>query len=146
MYAPSPGDPGFSAVLLNSAFAGIALTEDEVLTFVQKSIKSVWALEMLLLLRRERQRAWRTGDLVRELRSSDSAVGEAIASLRGAGFISAEASDTYRYEPASAQLDEIAARVEGIYAEKPLAVAKVIMSAPNEKLRIFADAFKLKDQ
>lgn len=122
------------------------MTEDEVLKFVQKSIKSVWALEMLLLLQRERQRAWSSGDLIRELRSSDSAVGEAIASLRGAGFASAEPGDAVKYDPASAELDEIAGRVQAIYAEKPLAVAKAIMSAPNDKLRVFADAFKLKDQ
>lgn len=122
------------------------MTEDEVLTFVQKSIKSVWALEMLLLLRRERPRAWRSPDLVRELRSSDSAVGEAIASLRGAGFASTDSGDAVKYDPASPQLDEIAERVQAIYGEKPLAVAKAIMSAPNDKLRVFADAFKLKDR
>jgi hypothetical protein len=52
----------------------LLVTEDELLKFVQDSIKSVWALEMLLLFRRERQRAWNAGNLVRELRSSDSAV------------------------------------------------------------------------
>ena len=121
------------------------MTEDEVLEFVQKSIKSLWALEMLLLLRRERQRAWAAGSLVRELRSSDSAVAEALAGLRNAGFVTASPDGTYRYEPASPQLEDVAARIERLYAERPLTMAKVIMSAPNEKLRIFSDAFRLKD-
>ena len=142
--AQRPGPPRFRRPLGHS-IAGLLVTEDEVLRFVQKSIKSVWALEMLLLLRRERDRVWRSGDLVRELRSSDSAVGEAAASLRGAGFASAESGDAVRYDPASPELDAMAARVQAIYAEKPLAVAKAIMSAPGDKLRIFADAFKLKD-
>jgi hypothetical protein len=40
----------------------------------------------------------------------------------------------------------MAERIEAVYAAKPMAVAKAIMSAPNDKLRIFADAFKLKDR
>jgi hypothetical protein len=123
----------------------LLVTEDELLKFVQNSIKSVWALEMLLLFRRERQRAWNAGNLVRELRSSDSAVAEALVALHGAGFIAATPEGPYRYQAASPELDEIAVRIEKLYAERPLAMAKAIMSAPNEKLRIFSDAFKLKD-
>jgi hypothetical protein len=123
----------------------LLVTEDELLKFVQNSIKSVWALEMLLLFRRERQRAWDAGDLVRELRSSDSAVAEALTGLRNAGFVTATPDGRHRYEAASPELDAIAARIERLYGERPLAMAKAIMSAPNEKLRIFSDAFKLKD-
>ncbi len=122
------------------------MTEDEVLAFIQRSIKSVWALELLLLLRRERDRAWPTAELVRELRSSDAAVTEAAAGLKSAGFLTTEGGELVRYWPASPELDRIAGEIETIYAAKPIAVVKGIMSAPNEKLRIFADAFKLKDK
>jgi hypothetical protein len=122
------------------------VTEDEVLAFVQRSVKSVWGLELLLLLRRERQKSWRVADLVLELRSSEAAVDVALDGLRGAGFVSAEAEDLYRYAPASPELDEVAGRIDAVYAAKPMAVAKAIMSAPNDKLRIFADAFRLKDR
>ena len=121
------------------------MTEDELLRFVRNWIKSVWALEMLLLFRRERERAWNPGDLVRELRSSDSAVAEALTGLRNAGFVTAAPDGRYHYSAASPGLDDIAARIERLYGERPLAMAKAIMSAPNEKLRIFADAFRLKD-
>jgi DNA-binding IclR family transcriptional regulator len=100
---------------------------------------------MLLLFRRERQRAWDAGDLVRELRSSDSAVAEALSGLRHAGFVTATPDGRYRYAAASPELDDIAAQIGTLYGERPLAMAKAIMSAPNEKLRIFSDAFKLKD-
>jgi hypothetical protein len=122
------------------------VTDDDILAFVRKSIKSVWALELLLLLRREQSRAWAHQELVRELRSSDAIIVEAAASLRAAGFVAAEPGEVYRYAPASAELDHIAAQIEATHAAKPLALAKAIMSAPNDKLRIFADAFKLKDQ
>jgi hypothetical protein len=122
------------------------VTEDGVLAFIQRSIKSVWALELLLLVRRERDRAWPIDELVRELRSSDAAVSEAVTSLKSSGLLAADSADVVSYRPASAELDRMAAAIESTYAAKPLAVVKMIMSAPNEKLRIFADAFKLKDR
>ena len=122
------------------------MTEDEILSFVQRSVRSVWALELLLLLRRERGQAWRLEDLVRELRSSDAAVDGALESLHSAGYVTTDPGELFRYAPASPHLDEMAERIEAVYAAKPMAVAKAIMSAPNDKLRIFADAFKLKDR
>ena len=97
------------------------MTEDELLRFVQNVIKSVWALEMLLLFRRERQRAWDASQLLKELRSSDSAVAEALVCLCSAGFVTATPEGPYRYEAASPELDDIAARIEKLYNERPLA-------------------------
>lgn len=122
------------------------MTDEGVLVFVQGTIKSVWALELLLLLRREPQRAWSLDELVRELRSSEAAVSEALTSLRNSGFVGSDAGSVYSYLPASTDIDAVAARIEAVYAAKPMAVAKAIMSAPSDKLRIFADAFKLKER
>ena len=122
------------------------MTDDDVLAFVQNSVKSVWALELLLLLKRERQRSWAIDELVRELRSSEAAVSGALESLRTAGFVATEPVELYSYGPASADLDQMAEHIQAVYAAKPMAVAKAIMSAPNDKLRIFADAFKLKER
>lgn len=121
------------------------MTDDDVLSLVRTLIKSVWGLEVLLLLRRDSQRSWALDEMVRELRSSEMAVGEGLSTLQSAGFIAVDGESRYRYQPASVDLDRISARVEALYATKPLAVAKAIMTAPNDKLRIFADAFKMKD-
>ena len=120
------------------------VTEDDTLAFVRDTIKSVWALELLLLMRRERERSWSRDDLVRELRSSDAAIGEAVVGLRNAGFLANSGADGLQYWPASPDLERIGDEIEAIYAAKPIAVVKAITSAPNDKLRIFADAFKLK--
>jgi len=122
------------------------VNENDVLAFVQRSIKSVWALELLLLLRRDRQRIWRPEDMVLEMRSSDAAVAEALTGLRSIGFTAADSAGLHTYQPASAELDRIAERIEEVYAAKPLAVVKAITSAPNDKLRLFSDSFKLKDR
>jgi len=122
------------------------VNENDVLAFVQRSIKSVWALELLLLLRRDRQRTWRPEDMVLDMRSSDAAVAETLTGLRSIGFIAADSAGLHTYQPASAELDRIAERIQEVYAAKPLAVVKAITSAPNDKLRLFSDSFKLKDR
>lgn len=121
------------------------MTDDELLARIHGLVTSVWGLESLLLLRKAAPAALGQADLVRELRSSDVAVENALAALRVAGFVAADPDGRTRYEPASRELDAIAGRIEALYAAKPLAVAKAIMSAPSNKLRIFSDAFRLKD-
>jgi hypothetical protein len=51
---------------------------------------------------------------------------------------------SFRYAPASAELDRIVGELEKVYAERPTTVVKAIMAAPSEKLQIFADAFRIK--
>lgn len=120
------------------------VTDEEIFAFVRTSVRSVWALELLLLLRRDPARSWHPDDLVRELRSSPAIVHEELAALCAAGLCG-HAEGRYRYQPATAAQDALAAALQDTYAARPMAVVKAIMSAPNEKLRIFSDAFKLRD-
>jgi hypothetical protein len=41
-------------------------------------------------------------------------------------------------------LDHAVGQVERVYAERPSAVVKAILSAPNDKIQSFADAFRLR--
>ena len=50
------------------------MSEEEVIGFIREHIGSVYTLELLLLVKRDRHKSWTVGDLVRELRSSDTAV------------------------------------------------------------------------
>jgi len=118
---------------------------DEVLRFLRTWIASVWALELLLLLRRERQRAWRVEDLIRELRGSIGIVTTALIELQGAG-LAAEAEGAFRYHPATPELDGTVAEVAKAYAEYPYAVSQAIFTAPSHKIQLFAEAFRIKKE
>jgi hypothetical protein len=117
---------------------------EHVLQFVRRFIKSVWTLDLLVLMRRSRERAWTLEGLVRELRGNRTLVDEVLSSLVGAGLLVVEADGSYRYQPASPELEGIAAELERHYAERPVALIKEIVSAPNEKIQTFADAFRIK--
>lgn len=121
------------------------MTEDDALAFATASIRSVWALEMLLTLKRNPHRPWTVDALILELRSSQVGVNEALANLRAAGLASEDNPGQFQYRAASPELDELATALEKIYAIKPMAVIKAVVSGPSDKLRIFSDAFKFKD-
>jgi hypothetical protein len=121
------------------------VTEAEILDFVRKSIRSLSALEVLRCLRGDRDRSWRADALVRELRSSKVAIADALNCLRAAGLVEEAPNNSYRYHPASPELDEVAAIIVGTYAAMPSAVINALFAEPNEKLRLFSDAFKLKE-
>ena len=120
------------------------MTEEEIYAFVRDSIGSVWALELLLLLRRADDRIWSSAELVRELRSSDTAVTDCLTKLVDLGIVSS-AEAGYRYQPSSSKVAHSVDELQKLYAAKPISVMKAIMTAPNEKLRIFSNAFRLKD-
>ena len=118
-------------------------SDADIVAFVRAAISSVCALELLILLRRERQQCFRADQVVRELRSSQLAVAQALEHLTKAGLIEELPGTGYRYQQVSVQLDAICDRLESLYARKPVMIVRAILDAPNEKLRTFADAFRL---
>ena len=63
---------------------------------------------------------------------------------RNTGLLAAEPTDRFCYRPASEHLGALVSDMQSLYRAKPLTVINAIAAAPNEKLRIFADAFRLK--
>lgn len=121
------------------------MTDDDLIAFIGTSISSVWALELLLLLKREPGRSWDAETLIRELRSSPVVIEDALKGLQGAGLVMQDDATTFRYQAASARLDALVSEIEKAYAAKPMTVIKAVVAAPTDKLRAFSDAFKLKD-
>jgi hypothetical protein len=118
--------------------------EDDVVALIRSSIRSVWALELLLLLRRDRRREWAERELVRELRGSPALVREGISALSAAGLVGAESVNTMVYQPRTLALDEAAGRLARAYEQTPVAVVKAIAAAPDDRIQTFADAFRFK--
>jgi hypothetical protein len=50
----------------------------------------------------------------------------------------------YRFQPASPELTEMIEALVELYARKPVAVVRAIITAPNNKIQTFADAFRFK--
>lgn len=116
--------------------------DDELLSFIASSFRSVWALELLLLLKGQ-PRVWPRAELVTALRASDLVVSHALDGLVAAGIVSVS-DDGASYAPVSPELAECINRVEQLYRSKPNAVRRAIIAASSSSATAFADAFKLR--
>lgn len=115
---------------------------DEILRFIASSFRSVWALELLLVLKSE-QRSWTHDELVTTMRASELVVTKALAALEAAGLVSNEG-ETARYMPVSEEVALLVDDAEALYAKRPDAVRRAIVSASAGDAAAFADAFRLR--
>ena len=102
----------------------------------------MWALELLLTLKRDR-RAWSREELVTALRASELVVNRSLDALVAAGLASIEP-DGALFMPVSREVEESVNEVEQLYRRRPNAVRRAIISASAGSASAFADAFKLR--
>jgi predicted transcriptional regulator len=118
----------------------------DLLSFIRSSIRSVWALELLLLLRNRAPAAVGLDELARELRATPNLVSKCLDALEAAGLIVCEPDRSCRYAPAAPVFDTLSAALEQAYRERPVGVVDAILSAPDHRLKSFADAFRFKEK
>jgi hypothetical protein len=119
-------------------------SEVEVSGFIQSSFRSVWSLELLLLLRRE-PRLWSHQELVGALRASDLVVSQGLETLSAAGLVALDEQGNAMFAPtpgAAGLVDGAAS----LYARSPDAVRRLIVDRKVSGLAAFADAFRLRKE
>lgn len=115
---------------------------DEILRFIASSFRSVWALELLLVLKSD-PRAWSHSELVSTMRASDLVVAKGLAALEAAGLVSSDG-DKAQYMPVSTEVSALVDDAQAVYAKRPDAVRRAIVSASAGDAAAFADAFRLR--
>jgi hypothetical protein len=118
--------------------------EPELLAFVRTSIPSMWALELLLLLRRATPEALSPDELVARLRATPTLIERLLEHFSNAGLVMRDETGAAWFECATPDLEKLCADLASAAAERPVALREAIVSSPSDKLRSFADAFRLK--
>lgn len=116
---------------------------EEVSGFIRSTFRSIWSLELLLLLKQS-GRSWSQSEMVASLRASDLIVSQGVDSLLAAGLVVAQDDGQIHFGPASADLARLADLSENAYAKSPDAVRRLIVAAAADGLSAFADAFRLR--
>jgi hypothetical protein len=117
-------------------------SREQLAEFIRSNFRSVWSLELLLLLKRE-QRPWTVGEIVAVLRASELVVTKCILELTAAGLVSPEAGEMVRFLPAGEDLRSLVEEAEALYAKQPDAVRRLIVaSSSGFSLTDFANAFR----
>jgi DNA-binding GntR family transcriptional regulator len=120
----------------------VSSSDEDVLRFIAASFPSVWALELLLVLKRER-RLWAREELVTTLRASELVVSKALDALVTAGLASTEGEGA-AYLPVSRDVEDCVEQVEQLYRSRPNSVRRAIVSTSTRTANAFAEAFKLR--
>ena len=115
----------------------------EVRQFVQDVFGSVWTLEVLLLLKR-REKPMPLEGIESELRASRAVVEQAADSLFRAGLVLVEGPAAVVYAPSSPDLRALVEETETLYAQRPDALRRIIVSGRVTDISAFSDAFRIR--
>ncbi len=119
---------------------------EEVRRFIAEHIDSVEQLETLLLLYQHPERTWDAESVARELRIASVSAGERLEDMTHSGLMARKEGKPveYRYASESAMLDEAVRGLAKAYSERRVSVINLIFSKPVDKIRTFADAFRIR--
>lgn len=116
----------------------------DIKSFLTDHIESVSQLEMLFLFYKDPLRKWTISNLSMELRSNTTSCTNQIHYFIERRFIKKiENEDAYIFLP-SEDFKEKVKHLYETYTEKQVAVISYIYEKPTDKLKVFADAFKIK--
>jgi len=116
---------------------------DDVDALIESCIESVEQVEILLLLRSTRRRAWAIEELSRQLRRTPHSIRLRARSLIDHGLVNLE-DGRLRYA-APRRNDDAVSALATLYQQRRAAVIDRIFAERSDPLQSFADAFRLRD-
>ena len=117
---------------------------DECRAFILEHIGSVVQLEALLLLRRSGQ-PWTVEALARELRVEPNGAIVPLTDLRRRGLLRRlRDPERFEYAPGTAETARCVDLLDAAYQDRRVTVINLIYSRPQDAIRSFADAFRLR--
>lgn len=121
---------------------------EELKRFIHAQINSVEQLEVLLLLKSKPHKEWNATEVSEALFIQPASAAVRLAALHSGGLLStpnaAQPNALFRYQPSSPILDRLVGSLELAYKERKHSVITLIFSKPNENIRVFSDAFKIR--
>ena len=121
------------------------LIPHDIRQFILESIESVAYLEALLLLRSDRKGPWSCEAVAHRLYIDQKQTAELLTRLHANGFLSVAGEDpVYRYQPATAQLQQMVDSLAELYGKHLVPITNLIHSKPKNRVQEFADAFRLR--
>lgn len=119
---------------------------DEFCRFLQRSVPSVDAAELLLGIAADPQRWWHADELAASLRPgtrvSDADARRYLEQFQATGLIAAGDDGRYQYRPADTAVAAHVRTLVGAYEQRPVTLFRVIYALRDHGIRSFAQVFK----
>ena len=121
------------------------MLDPQLIDFVRKSLGSIWALEVLLFIRRRAPDPVTVEEIDRELRATPYLVRRIVDQLVAEHLVAREVGDLVKFKAGTPELERLCALLETVSRERPIGLRDAIVGSSGVKLRNFADAFRFKD-
>ena len=122
-----------------------AVIPPRVQRFISTHIDSIEKLEVLLLMRARAEREWNARDVSLELRITEASAAARLQDLTASRLLVEKGNpSSYRYSPASSEDAQDVAALQETYSTRRVSVISFIFSKPLDRVKGFADAFRLK--
>jgi hypothetical protein len=116
-------------------------------SFIQEAIPTVDAAELLIALARERERQFHVPALLEAMHPTavtEPAARRYLTHFQSRGLVEQKSDMSYQYRPDSGELETAVSALTRVYNERPVTLVRMIYAPKDEKIRSFADAFRLK--
>jgi hypothetical protein len=118
--------------------------ESEIRNFISRYIDSVEQLEILLLLRNAGDKQWTAAEINDRLQSNLSSIQSRLKGLCDLKFIMCT-QNVFQYQKTKdPDMERILDKLAHVYKEKRNRIIEIIFSKPQDKLRDFSDAFRIR--
>jgi hypothetical protein len=120
---------------------------DELRSFIQDTIPTVDAAELLLVLALHSERTYQVAELIDAMRPtavSEPVVRRYLGHFQSQGLVAAKDGNAYQYSPETPELGAMVRALTKVFNERPVTLVRMIYAPKDEKIRSFADAFRLK--
>ncbi len=120
---------------------------DDVRRFLGEHIHSVEQLEVLIWLLEHPAQSWTGKAVARELRIDPVSAVSRLEDLAARGLAAASRdADSFIYKPADGERDRLVRNLARLYADRRVTIINLIFSKPVDRVRSFADAFRIRDE
>lgn len=122
---------------------------ENVKQFLDAYIESIDQLEILRILAEVPTRVWDIGDLATQLQLTSIIAQTQVKALYSRGLLPTDAEGKgplIRYGPQNPALELALSQVLQLYRERPVTMIRMVYAQANERLKAFADAFKLRKE
>lgn len=118
----------------------------DVRSFIAEQIDSVAQLELLLLLHGDATKTWSAAEAALKLCTAAEMTATLLAELTQRGLLTVVGAPElrYSYAPRTKQLAQLVSALAQLYHERRVTVITLIYAQPVDKLRSFADAFRIR--
>lgn len=112
--------------------------------FLREQIHTVFRLEVLLLLHRNRSRSFTAAEVAQELSFESDLAQQQLTALVTLDVIRTNADQShYRYAPVNAELRSMVDQLAAGYSRQRVPILSVILAEHPDRTRLFSEAFRM---